>query len=155
MQLYLECYCAYRRHQGCHCINGDFGASPIFGQLSDKPLLASIWLCGVSSSLAPGSQQALCRFPGSRLSRGRPDCVAGHTRLELKNVGANYPFEKSHRFVEIQPNASYRDYSRLSCGVGRRSSSLCQDRRTRRLPEMVGSLQERSGAIRLCSPHSL
>jgi hypothetical protein len=30
----------------------------------------------------------------------------------------NYPFEKSHRFVEIQPNASYRDYSRLSCGAG-------------------------------------
>ena len=28
--------------------NGDFGTSPIFGQLSDKPLLASIWLCGVS-----------------------------------------------------------------------------------------------------------
>ena len=26
--------------------NGDFGTSPIFGQLSDKPLLASIWLCG-------------------------------------------------------------------------------------------------------------
>jgi hypothetical protein len=28
--------------------NGDFGTSPIFGQLSDKPLLASIWLRGVS-----------------------------------------------------------------------------------------------------------
>jgi hypothetical protein len=95
MQLYLECYCAYRRHQGCHCINGDFGASPIFGQLSDKPLLASIWLCGVSSSLAPGSQQALCRFPGSRLSRGRPDCVAGVVGLELRNVAANYPFERA------------------------------------------------------------
>jgi hypothetical protein len=28
--------------------NGDFGTSPIFGQLSDKPLLACIWLCGMS-----------------------------------------------------------------------------------------------------------
>ena len=28
--------------------NGDVGTSPIFGQLSDKPLLASIWLGGVS-----------------------------------------------------------------------------------------------------------
>src|SRR4029077_18490023 len=26
--------------------NGDFGTSPIFGQLSDKPLLASLWLRG-------------------------------------------------------------------------------------------------------------
>src|SRR5262249_17391555 len=27
----------------------------------------------------------------------RPDCVAGHVRLELRNVGANYPFERSQR----------------------------------------------------------
>ena len=26
---------------------GDFGTSPVFVQLSDKPLLASIWVCGV------------------------------------------------------------------------------------------------------------
>ena len=33
----------------------------------------------------------------------RPDCVSGHVRLELRNVVANYPFERSHRFPEIQP----------------------------------------------------
>jgi hypothetical protein len=27
--------------------NGDFGTSPIFVQLSDKPLLASAWVLGV------------------------------------------------------------------------------------------------------------
>ena len=27
--------------------------------------------------------------------------MAGHVRLELRNVGANYPFEKSRRFVTI------------------------------------------------------
>jgi hypothetical protein len=32
--------------------NGDFGTSPLFGQLSDKPLLASIWLRGVSERKA-------------------------------------------------------------------------------------------------------
>jgi hypothetical protein len=32
------------------------------------------------------------------------DCVAGHVRLELGNVGANYPFEKSNRFPGIRPN---------------------------------------------------
>src|SRR6266566_9270694 len=37
---------------------------------------------------------------------------------ELRNVGANYPFERSHRFAGIQPNSGHRDYSRLSCGVG-------------------------------------
>ena len=48
----------------------------------------------------------------------RPDCVAGHVRLELRNVVANYPFERSHRFPEIQPNSGHGDYSRLSCGAG-------------------------------------
>src|SRR6266567_3762072 len=37
---------------------------------------------------------------------------------DLRNVAANYPFERSHRFAGIQPNASYRDYSRLSCATG-------------------------------------
>src|SRR2546430_10316142 len=46
------------------------------------------------------------------------DCVAGHVGLELRNVDANYPFERSHRFAEIQPNSGFGDYSRLSCGVG-------------------------------------
>jgi hypothetical protein len=45
------------------------------------------------------------------------DCVAGHVRFELRNVAANYPFERSHKFPEIQPNSGRRDYSRLSCGV--------------------------------------
>jgi hypothetical protein len=26
----LECYCACRRHQGCHVEKGDFGTSPDF-----------------------------------------------------------------------------------------------------------------------------
>jgi hypothetical protein len=43
--------------------------------------------------------------------------VAGHVGLELRNVGANYPFERSHRFTGIQPDFSHRDYLRLSCGV--------------------------------------
>jgi hypothetical protein len=49
-------------------------------------------------------------FAGSHLCCGRPDCVAEVVGLELRNVGANYPFEGSHRFAGIQPN--------LSCGVG-------------------------------------
>ena len=51
-------------------------------------------------------------------SAGRDDCVAGHVGLELRNVGKNYPFERSRRFPEIQPNSGPRDYSRLSCGGG-------------------------------------
>jgi hypothetical protein len=48
----------------------------------------------------------------------RLDCLAGHVRLELKNVGANYPFERSYRFRGIKPNSGHRDYSPLSCGGG-------------------------------------
>src|SRR5215510_9210810 len=46
------------------------------------------------------------------------DWLAGHVGLELRNVDANYPFERSHRFAGIQPNSGFGDYSRLSCGVG-------------------------------------
>ena len=45
----------------------------------------------------------------------RLDCLAGHIRFELRNVGANYPFERSRRFPGIKPNSGHRDYSRSSC----------------------------------------
>jgi len=48
----------------------------------------------------------------------RLDCLAGHVRLELRNVVAKYPFERAHGFPGIQPNSGHRDYSRLSCGAG-------------------------------------
>ena len=37
------------------------------------------------------------------------DWLAGHVRLELRNVGAKYPFESSHGFPRIQPNSGDRD----------------------------------------------
>src|SRR6266540_3154062 len=37
---------------------------------------------------------------------------------DLRNVGAKHPFERSHRFLGIQPNSGHRDYSRLSCATG-------------------------------------
>jgi hypothetical protein len=37
---------------------------------------------------------------------------------DLRNVDANYPFDRSHRFAGIQPNSGFGDHSRLSCGVG-------------------------------------
>jgi hypothetical protein len=43
--------------------NGDFGTSPIFGQLSDKPLLASIRLCGVSDVKSNGGSRKLRAIP--------------------------------------------------------------------------------------------
>ena len=43
--------------------------------------------------------------------------MAEHVRLELRNVGASYPFERSHRFAGIQPNSGHTDYSRLSCSI--------------------------------------
>src|SRR5919201_611816 len=37
---------------------------------------------------------------------------------DLRNVVANYLFERSHRFAGIQPNSGHGDYSHLSCGAG-------------------------------------
>src|SRR2546430_17012633 len=67
----------------------------------------------------PRRSQTRSQSPAAVLNsaRRRPDCVAGHVRLELRNVGAKYPFERSNRFARIQPNSSHGDYSRLSCGV--------------------------------------
>src|SRR5207302_10360667 len=36
---------------------------------------------------------------------------------DLRNVDANYLFERPHRFAGIQPNSGFGDYSRLSGGV--------------------------------------
>jgi hypothetical protein len=47
------------------------------------------------------------------------DCVAGVGGLELRNVDANYLFERSHRFAGIQPNSGFGDYSGLSGGARR------------------------------------
>jgi hypothetical protein len=37
---------------------------------------------------------------GAGQSAGGDDCVAGHVRFELRNVAANYLFERSHKFPE-------------------------------------------------------
>ena len=73
------------------------------------------------------------------------DCVAGHMRLELRNVVPNCPFERSHRFGGIQPNSGHRDYSRLSFSAvdtqlgpekkGRRNSGINYFRRIGFAPE--------------------
>jgi len=47
---------------------GDFGTSPIFVQLSDKPLLVSTWLLGVSGRKAQRRIEKLCAHP-IRVSR--------------------------------------------------------------------------------------
>src|ERR671936_1116150 len=43
---------------------------------------------------------------------------------DLRNVAANYPFEISRGFPGSEPNSGHGDHSRLSCGVGIRSSGL-------------------------------
>jgi hypothetical protein len=43
-QRYLECYVLADGTKAATAGNGDFGTSPIFGQLSDKPQLARICL---------------------------------------------------------------------------------------------------------------
>jgi hypothetical protein len=47
---------------------------------------------------------------------------------ELRNVVANYHFERSHRFAGIQPNPDLIDHSRLSCGELERLASFLRDK---------------------------
>jgi hypothetical protein len=65
------------------------------------------------------------RFTQNSLGQSKTPIDSDHgIYRDLRNVGANYPFERSHRFAEIQPNSGHRDYSRLSCDGGRRRSGL-------------------------------
>ena len=64
-----------------------------------------------STRSAAGSIQEVCR--------AQRDATAWrHVGLELRNVDANYPFERTHRFAGIQPNSGHGDHSRLSCSAG-------------------------------------
>src|SRR2546430_16037796 len=53
---------------------------------------------------APGGRSSfprpnVIRHDYARMSAWwRPDCLAGVVGFELRNAGANYPFESSHRF---------------------------------------------------------
>src|SRR5262245_29047761 len=72
---------------------------------------------------SPGSVSPLCARRARPLKRTallakpvkginaphRPDCVAGVGGLELRNVVAIYPFERSHSFPGSQPNSGRRD----------------------------------------------
>jgi hypothetical protein len=42
--------------------------------------------------------QGRAQFRKPEMSDRERHCLAGHVRLELRNVVANYPFESSHRF---------------------------------------------------------
>jgi hypothetical protein len=70
----------------------------------------------VSFALERNARPAV--YPHLETTTQRPDWLAGHARLELRNVVARYPFERAHGFPGIQPNSGHRDYSRLSCAAG-------------------------------------
>ena len=94
-------------------------ALSIFGRPSFTPCPAPGKLLLSIFSQASARNRGRWRWhcPSSQ-SAGGDDCVAGHVGLELRNVGKNYPFERSRRFPGILANSSHRDYSRLSCGGG-------------------------------------
>jgi hypothetical protein len=99
--------------------------------------------------------------------------VAGHAGFELRNVAANYPFERSRRFPGLQPNSGHRDHSRLSCGSGKtqlgpgasirrassrtRWSSICIAEMTRKLaaisadPKMILQRQNQQQHCSVCA----
>jgi hypothetical protein len=94
------------------------------------------------------------------------DCLAGVGGLELRNVDADYLFERSHGFAGIEPNSGFGDYSRLSCGVGdtqlgrrpgqdqvsreprsrQRETDLGQSEKRKLFPPQSVSLPPRAGA---------
>src|SRR5215831_19661187 len=79
---------------------------------------------GVPSRYCETWKLLLALTPSSRHQLSRLAPWPRHVRLELRDVVAKYPFEKSHRFPVIEPNSGRRDYSRSSYDDGSRSSGL-------------------------------
>jgi hypothetical protein len=123
----LEIVAAYRKlaHERAARLKLSLGHN----QNKESPAVAGL---SVRRNVEPENRTCGYRSTDSRLAlplRSRCDshhknafftahCVAEVVGLELRNVVANYLFEKSRRFAGIQPNSGHRDYSRLSCGVG-------------------------------------
>ena len=58
------------------------------------------------------------RFTQNSLGQSKTPIDSDHgIYRDLRNVDANYLFERLHRFAGIEPNSGQRDYSRLSCGA--------------------------------------
>ena len=81
---------------------------------------ARAWLRSLRARARPPRRAppGLFLFPSAtERTAPRPDCL-GHVRFELRNVGANYPFESSRGFPGSEPNSGQGDHSRLSCSAG-------------------------------------
>src|SRR5262249_20240036 len=77
-----------------------------------------------SWSMAGGSRGAAnCSSRAGMLAGRDPTAWLGWEDSNSE-MFAKYPFERSHRFPVNPAKSDDRDYSRLSCGVGRRSSGL-------------------------------
>src|SRR5262245_41928759 len=99
-----------------------FGLRPSTIDSMSEGSLSQVW---EMPAIAPTAQngrrtdgaQPRCRqFSRAGHAPQRRNCLAGVGGFELRNVDANYPFERSHRFAGIHPNSGHREYSRLSCG---------------------------------------
>jgi hypothetical protein len=95
--------------------------------------------CTRPSGAPAGGKKLSCRPERASAGRGKPDRESAPVNnggdrtafevvgLEVRNVVANYHFERSHRFAGIQPNPDLRDHSRLSCGEDERLASFLRD----------------------------
>jgi hypothetical protein len=123
----LEIVAAYRKlaHERAARLKLSLGHN----QNKESPAVAGL---SVRRNVEPENRTCGYRSTDSRLAlplRSRCDshhknafftahCLPEVVGLEPRNVVANYPFERSHRFAGIQPNSGRRDHSRLSCDVG-------------------------------------
>jgi hypothetical protein len=99
-QLRFNCYFACRRHCAAKWTERDFGTSPIYKQLSNKPQFALINLHGVPNANHNGGSRGLVlktllssasleRHPRTALLRPRP--WQKGTRRRCTDIGQNVP----------------------------------------------------------------
>ena len=73
---------------------------------------------------------------------------------DLRNVVANYAFEKSRRFAGNQPNSGHGDHSRLSCGAGDtqlRPAAIIPRPRAHVGPKMIRRRQSQQHHCSVCA----
>ncbi len=68
-------------------------ASPLLPSPGEVDAACAVLTFNVPPTQAPLTRGFLCAREWPVRGSQRPDCVAGHVGLELRNVVANYPFE--------------------------------------------------------------
>jgi hypothetical protein len=91
---------------------------PISKSEAEATTSACLMVLGFVAKLTVNLRSQMAHWQCTKTQKLRAGRALLGAQRTGRNVVANYPFERSHRFPGIKPNSGHRDYSPLSCGGG-------------------------------------